>query len=108
MGKQESDKNEAVSAVNAIVMQNDFVKEPLVYFKKLKRLRERNKYAKDWNLQLKRKTNRHTTTNGYLWGWYEIFPLDIEVGFWNNETGRDDLKDVDITEWNNEAKRLSA
>ena len=89
-------------------MHNDFLRDPEEYLERLKKLRERNKYAKSWKLSLEKKTNRHTTTNGYLWGWYEIFPLGIEVGFWNNETGRDDLKDIDIAEWNNEAERLSA
>jgi hypothetical protein len=89
-------------------MQNHSLREPADYLKDLQKLRERNKYAKAWKLRVERKTNRHTTTRGYLWGWYEVFPLGVEVGFWNNETNRDDLKEVDIWAWNAEAEGLSA
>lgn len=90
-----------------LVMQSHSLAAPSDYLSDLKSLRERNKYAKSWELRVERKTNRHTTTGGYCWGWYEVFPLGKEVGFWNNETNRDDLKGVDISAWNAEAKLLS-
>jgi hypothetical protein len=89
-------------------MQTHSLRAPSDYLPDLKNLRERNKYAKSCKLRVERKTNRHTTTGGHCWGWYEVSPLGKEVGFWNNETRRDDLKDVDVAAWNAEAERLSA
>ena len=77
------------------------------YIPALQKLREQNKYAKKWKLRLERKKNRHPTTNGYSWGWYEIFPIGQVVGYWNKETNKDDLRDVDISAWNIEAEQLS-
>lgn len=89
-------------------MKKHTLKAPEDYIKDLQKLREQNKYAKAWKLRVESKTNRHTTTGGYSWGWYEVFPLGVTVGFWNNETKRDDLIDVDVPEWNAVAERLSA
>ena len=63
-------------------------------------------YTSSWRLSLEKKTNRHTTTRGNRWGWYEICPIGIEVGFWSDDNGRDDLKDIDIKSWNAKAKLL--
>lgn len=63
-------------------------------------------YTGKWRLELTKKTNRHPTTRGYRWGWYEISPLGIEVGFWE-DGGKDDLKGVDINQWNALARELN-
>ena len=83
----------------------DQLKEPAEYLERLNRLRQVNHYAKRWVMRLERKTNRHPECNGSSWGWYEIFPFGIEVGFWGSD--KDDLKGVDISAWNQEAERLS-
>lgn len=80
---------------------------PAEYFPALRRLRERNRYARSWIMRLERMTNRHPETWGGAWGWYEVWPLGIEVGFWSDR-GRDDLAGVDIGAWNAEAEALSA
>ena len=56
------------------------------------------------NLRVERKTNRHPDEYRNPWGWYEVFPLGITVGFWG--AGKNDLRGVDIAEWNNRAKAL--
>ena len=80
--------------------------EPSFYIPDLHKLRNRNKYTKSWKLKLETKTNRHPETAGGTWGWYEIFPLGITVGYWGST--KDDLKKVDIQAWNAEAERLSS
>jgi hypothetical protein len=74
---------------------------PAEYLPALMRLRERDEYAKHWPLRLERHTNRHRETDGGCWGWYEVHPLGIEVGYWGSH--KDDLRDVDITAWNAQA-----
>lgn len=78
---------------------------PQEYLEKLQALRKVNKYAKNWKLRLEKKTNRHYACDGYCWGWYEIFPLNIEVGFWGRN--KNDLSGVNIEAWNKEAERIS-
>ena len=82
------------------------LKYPSEYIEALERLRKRNPYAKNWKLRLMRKTNRHANTDGSSWGWYEVSPLGETVGYWSSDR-RDDLRDVDIAAWNNEAEILS-
>ena len=86
-------------------MMRDHLKQPAEYVERLNSLRESNPYAKRWVMRLERKTNRHFDCCGCPWGWYEIFPFGIEVGFWGSN--KDDLKGVDIPAWNKEAERLS-
>ena len=81
------------------------LKDPEDYMPDLNRLRERNHYAKSWPLRIEKHTNRHRETGGGDWGWYEIHPLELHVGFWG--TGRDDFKGVNIQEWNAKAYDLS-
>ena len=81
------------------------LKEPAEYMERLTRLRNTNPYAKRWIMRLERHTNKHPECNGSPWGWYEIFPFDLEVGFWGSS--RDDLKGIDINAWNKEAERIS-
>jgi hypothetical protein len=81
------------------------LKPPDEYLPNLERLRKINRDAKRWSLRLERHTNRHPECSGHPWGWYEISPLGIEVGFWGSD--KDDLKSVDIAAWNDEAKRIS-
>ena len=81
------------------------LKPPAEYLPNLERLRKANQYAKRWSLRLERHTNRHPECSGRSWGWYEISPLGIEVGFWGPY--KDDLNGVDIAAWNEEAKRIS-
>jgi hypothetical protein len=81
------------------------LKQPEAYHKQLIWLRERNPYAAQWVMRIERKTNRHPESAGGLWGWYEIWPLNIEVGFWGSN--RDDLEGVDIAAWNKEAEQVS-
>ena len=83
----------------------DQLKEPSEYLGKLEALRKVNRYAKRWALRLESHTNRHPECSGRPWGWYEIHPLGIEVGFWGSD--KDDLKGVDIVAWNEEAERIS-
>lgn len=56
-------------------------------------------------LRLERKANRHPETSGRPWGWYEVFPLNITVGYWGSD--KDDLRGVDINAWNEGAKKAS-
>ena len=79
---------------------------PAEYLPALRRLRERNPYARNWTMRLERVTNRHPETWGGAWGWYEVWPFGVTVGYWS-ERGRDDLEGVDVNEWNAEAARLS-
>jgi hypothetical protein len=81
------------------------LKTPEEYMPAFDALRKRNKFTESWVLHLERRTNRHRERSGGLWGWYEISPLGLEVGYWG--TGRDDLAGVDIAAWNKEAERLS-
>lgn len=83
----------------------DQLKEPAEYLVKLQALRKVNRYAKRWTLRLESHTNRHPDCSGRSWGWYEIHPLGIEVGFWGSD--KDDLQNVDIAAWNEEAERIS-
>lgn len=83
----------------------DQLKEPAEYLVKLEALRKVNRYAKRWTLRLESHTNRHPDCSGRSWGWYEIHPLGIEVGFWGSD--KDDLRGVDIAAWNEEAERIS-
>lgn len=82
------------------------MKEPEEYLPPLEKLRERNTYVKSWKLRIEKHTNRHRETGGGYWGWYEVHPLGIEVGFWGSD--RDDLHGVDIGDWNQRAAALSA
>lgn len=50
--------------------------------------------------RIARCTNRHLTCGGAAWGWYEIYPLRITVGYWDNETGRDDIPAHTLKDWN--------
>jgi hypothetical protein len=82
------------------------LKDPSEYMEDLRKLRLSNPYAKNWKLRLETKTNRHPETNGGSWGWYEIFPLGMEIGCWG--TTEDDLKGVDFNEWNAKAAMLDS
>jgi len=76
--------------------------KPLAYYQEhLEILRKKNKYAKNWKLEIVRKTNRHVDCSGHSWGWYEIFPLEITIGFWDNNFNA--LEGFDIAEWNRRA-----
>lgn len=81
------------------------LQDPQEYMPALERLRERNKYAKSWKLRVEKHTNRHRETDGGYWGWYEVHPLGIEVGYWG--TDQDDLRGVDLSEWNQRAEAIS-
>lgn len=81
------------------------LKKPDEYLDELTKLRKINPYANNWTLHLERHTNKHYDSYGRLWGWYEVHPLGITVGYW--EAYRDDLLDVDIDSWNKEAQRIS-
>jgi len=81
------------------------IASPDEYLPQLEALRKRNKYALAWVMHLTKKTNRHPETNGTSWGWYEIWPLGITVGYWGSS--RDDLRNVDITAWNARAADIS-
>ena len=82
---------------------------PKQYAEKLTRFWAANKsapYAKNWPLELRRHTNRHRSTRGFSWGWYEIHPLSLTVGHWGEDG--DDLKGTDIASWNQQAAALVA
>lgn len=75
---------------------------PEYYHQQLTDLRRTNKYAKRWKARLEVRTNRHPNCDGSPWGWYEVWPLDAHVGHWSgrNKEKRDDLKGVDIDDFN--------
>lgn len=76
---------------------------PEYYHDKLIELRKKNKYAKTWTAKIQVKTNRHPNCDGSPWGWYELWPLGITIGYWSgfkNEK-RDDLRGFDICGFNN-------
>jgi hypothetical protein len=81
------------------------LKSPAEYLPLLESLREINCYAKHWSVKLERHTNRHPDCYGRPRGWYEVHPNNVVVGYWN--AYKDDLKNVDIAAWNEEAKRIS-
>ena len=77
--------------------------KPLEFYQeKLNELRKRNPYAKNWKLEIVRYSNKHPETNGHPWGWYEIFPLNITIGYWGSDCN--DLKGFDIKAWNRRAE----
>ena len=90
------------------------LQQPEHYLEGLKEYIKRHKnywgescsYTDKWRLSLEKKTNRHTTSDGFRWGWYWIMPLGTVVGYWDDGTSRDDLKDVDRVGWNSSAKLL--
>ncbi|NQY84459.1 MAG: hypothetical protein HRT34_06630 [Alcanivorax sp.] len=55
-------------------------------------------------LRIERKKNRHRETDGGAWGWYEITPIGVVIGYWGTE--RDDLRGVNIEAWNAKAASL--
>lgn len=71
----------------------------------LERLRERDKDMKSCKLRVEKRTNQHREPDGGLWGWYEVHPLGIVVGYWR--PGQDDLRGVDLDEWNQCAEAIS-
>ena len=79
---------------------------PETFIGYLQQLRKQNKYAQNWVMQIKRKTNRHVSTDGTSWGWYEVWPLEIIVGHWGGT--QDDLRHCDIDVWNKRAAELSS
>ena len=81
------------------------LKEPSAYLGALEALRRKERHARSLNLRLERRTNAHCDCSGKPWGWYEIYPIGVDVGFWGD--GRDDLGGVDISAWNREAERIS-
>ena len=81
------------------------IKAPDEYMPRLMKIRESNPYARRGVLRIERKTNRHPETSGGSWGWYEVCPLGITIGYWGSM--RDDLRGIDIDAWNTEAARLS-
>lgn len=54
-------------------------------------------------LYMARKTNRHLSSRGYGWGWYEIMPLGVTVGYWDDENQIDDVPADFRAKWNAEA-----
>ncbi len=79
------------------------LQSPEYYIDRLHRIRKRAPLAE---LKIESKKNKHPTLDGRSWGWYEISPLGIEIGFWERG-GIDDLKGVDIEDWNNRAQELT-
>ena len=71
---------------------------PDAYVQRIKELRKTGSINKNLPLRLEKKENRHVCSNGYPWGWYEVWPLDETVGYWGKY--QDDLKGVDIKHWN--------
>lgn len=56
-------------------------------------------------LRIESKRNRHRTTNGEDWGWFEIAPLGIDTG--NYWAGRQrDLTSEEVTDWNRKAEEI--
>ena len=81
------------------------LKPPTEYLPWLESTRKTNPYARHWTLRLERHTNRHPECSGHSWGWWEVHPNGVEVGYWGSSG--DDLKGVDVAAWNAEAERIS-
>lgn len=79
---------------------------PSVYLPWLEKIRKTHSYAKRWAITLERHTNAHPECSGHSWGWYEVHPNRVVVGYWGSD--KDDLEGVDIAAWNSEALRISA
>jgi hypothetical protein len=75
---------------------------PEYYMPLLNALREKNPLARRWKLRVEHHENRHPESNGHAWGWYEVHPLGITVGYWGSE-GNSLLK-ADMLAWNTEAE----
>lgn len=84
------------------------LKEPIYYLEGLVLAREAHgdaKYTKDWMIELVRKTNKHSNSDGTAWGWYQV--NNQTVGYWNSN--EDDIinSGIDLRAWSVEAKELS-
>ena len=80
------------------------LKEPVEYLPYLNKYRNQSKYNKDVKLHIEKKCNRHTDTSGYSWGWYEVFPNGVIVGYWSKD--QDDMEGFDLTAWKIKASLL--
>lgn len=76
---------------------------PEQYLPALQAFWKRNPQHRHLILRLERKTNRHPDCDGRSWGWYEVFPLNLTVGFWGAD--HDDLRGVDRMAWHESAKK---
>lgn len=87
-------------------MTNDIeLKSPSEYLPRLEKLRQKNPYAKHWKLCIECRTNRHYDQYNRSCGWYEVWPIGVIVGYWSYE--HNDLKQVNIALWNEEAAKIS-
>ena len=80
------------------------LKEPTEYLPYLVKFRSQSKYNKNVKLGIEKKTNRHTDLQGYSWGWYEVFPNGVIVGYWSKD--KDDMKGFDLVSWKIKASLL--
>lgn len=88
-------------------MIDDKLRAPKDYLSALEKFKvecRKMGYVWDGSLRIDKRTNRHPDGEGVDWGWYEVFPLGVRVGYWGKN--KDDLKDVDIEAWNEEAMHL--
>ena len=46
-------------------------------------------------LRVVRKTNRHPESRGGSWGWYEVHPVGVTIGYWSDGDGTDDMRNID-------------
>ena len=84
------------------------LKDPIYYLEGLVLSREAHgdeKYTKDWEIELVKKTNKHPDIQGKSWGWYQV--SNQTVGYWDDD--KDDIiaSGMDLKAWKTEAKRLS-
>ena len=84
------------------------LKDPIYYLEGLVLAREAHgdeKYTKDWEIELVKKTNKHPDTQGKSWGWYQV--NNQTVGHWDYY--KDDIlaSGIDLKDWKTEARRLS-
>ena len=80
------------------------LKEPMEYLPYLNKYRNHSKYNKDVKLHIEKKCNRHTDTGGYYWGWYEVHPNRVVVGYWSKD--KDDMEGFDLVSWKIKASLL--
>lgn len=80
------------------------LKEPVEYLPYLNKYRNQSKYNGDAKLHLEKKRNCHTDTSGYSWGWYEVFPNGVVVGYWSKD--KDDMEGFDLASWKIKASLL--
>ena len=84
------------------------LKDPIYYLEGLVLSREAHgdeKYTKDWEIELVKKTNKHPNFDGTYWGWYQV--NNQTVGYWDSNGDEILSSGINLQDWKIKAKRLS-